>query len=71
MHPAIKLLEQSFAIEGGGTLQIWALRVRSGYGPGTTVGPAKALRPTGHLQAHQGYGLITGQEHSVQATPGR
>jgi hypothetical protein len=22
MHPAIRLLEQSFAIEGGGTLQI-------------------------------------------------
>jgi hypothetical protein len=41
------------------------------HGPGTTVGQAKALLATGHLLAHQDYGLFTGQEHGVQATPGR
>ncbi len=40
VHPAIRLLKQSFALKGRGTLRIW----RSGCGPGTTVGPANGLR---------------------------
>ena len=44
---------------------------RSGYGPGTTVGSAKALLAHGSSPGHQDYGLFTGQDHGVQATPGR
>ena len=68
MHPAIRLLEQSFAIEGGGTLQISAVGVRARY---YGRGRPKRYWPTGHLLAHQDYGLFTGQKHGVQATPGR
>jgi hypothetical protein len=71
MHPAIRLLEQSFAPEGGGTLRIWALGVRSWCGPGTTVSPANALLAHGSSPGRQDYGLFTGQEHGVQDVPGR
>ena len=48
---------------------------RSGCGRGTDplLRSARPTRywPTGHLPAHQDYGLFTGQEHGVQAAPDR
>ena len=72
MHAAIRLLEQSFAIEGGGTPEDMSAQGAVGVRtPLLRSSRPTRYWPTGHLPAHQDYGLFTGQEHGVQATPGR
>ena len=71
MHPVIRLLEQSFAIEGGGIPADMSAQGVVGARTWYYGRSANVLLAHGHLPAHQDYGLFTGQEHGVQATPGR